>query len=238
MAKTSHAPLRTLIVRVTIVSFSVAALLGVMALLSGGTFGSNEARILLTTLLVGVVSVHVLCYLATAEGVYRPVGVAGGAAVLVPLVAGLSMIWADWWNEVPIALGRTFGVGSVVAVSLAQACLLFVVATGRGPLVRGLLAGTLVVATVLGGLVSALILGFEPQGSAYARLVGVVAIFDVLGTVVVAALAKFGGPGRENEAVRMVVPPDLAALVTARADALGQRPEDYLRDVLEHHEGP
>lgn len=235
MPKTSHTPLRTLIVRVTIVSFSVAALLGVMALLSGGDFGSTEARILLTTLLVGVVSVHVLCYLATADGSYRVVGAVGGAAVLVPLVAGLVMIWAGWENDVPLALGRTFGVGTVVAVTLAQACLLLVIATGRGPLVRALLTGTLVVAAVLGGLVSALILGFEPQGGGYPRLVGVVAIFDVLGTVVVAALAKFGG--REDEAARLVLPPDLVALVVARADARGQRPEDYLRDLLERQEG-
>jgi hypothetical protein len=236
MARTSHAPLRTLVVRVTILSFSVAALLGILALLSGGAFGSNEARVLLTTLLVGVVSVHVLCYLATADGPYRPVGAAGGVTVLVPLVSGLVMIWSGWEDELSSAVERTFGVGAVGAVSLAQACLLLVLAPGRGPLVRWLLAGTLALAAVLGGLVSALVLGFQPQASAYPRLVGVIAILDVLGTVVVAALAQFGGRAGGNDAGRLVLPPDLAALVSARAATRGQSPEDYLREVLEPRE--
>ena len=64
MADLSTAPIRTAIVRITIGAFSLAALIGVMALLGGGAFGAIEGRILLTTLLVGVASMAVLCYLA------------------------------------------------------------------------------------------------------------------------------------------------------------------------------
>ena len=66
MATPTTAPIRRWIVRLTIGSFSVAALMGIVALLGGGEFGETEGRILLTTLLVGVVSIAVLCYLATA----------------------------------------------------------------------------------------------------------------------------------------------------------------------------
>ncbi len=75
---------RKVVVRLTIGSFSVAALLGIAALLAGGRFGETEARILLTTLLVGVVSIAVLCFLATAGKRFQLVGVAGGVTVLVP----------------------------------------------------------------------------------------------------------------------------------------------------------
>src|SRR5699024_4338850 len=89
------APIRRWIVRVTMGSFSLAALLGIVALLSGGEFGETEGQILLTTLLVGVVSIAVLCYLTTAGRHSQPVGVVGGVTVLVPLVTGLLLIWAD-----------------------------------------------------------------------------------------------------------------------------------------------
>ena len=78
------APIRKVIVRVTIGSFSLAALLGIIALLRGGEFGQTQFRVLLTTLLVGVVSIAVLCYLATAGRPSQPVGVAGGVIVLFP----------------------------------------------------------------------------------------------------------------------------------------------------------
>ena len=89
------APIRTAIVRVTIGSFSLAALMGIVALLRGGDFGETQTRVLLTTILVGVVSIAVLCYLATAGRPSQPVGVAGGLVVLVPLATALLMIWTD-----------------------------------------------------------------------------------------------------------------------------------------------
>ncbi|GMA41528.1 hypothetical protein [Mobilicoccus caccae] len=57
---------RTAVIRLIAVSFSIAALLGIAVLLRGGQMGDLEGRILLTTLLVGVVSIAVLCYLTPA----------------------------------------------------------------------------------------------------------------------------------------------------------------------------
>jgi hypothetical protein len=231
------APIRTAIVRVTIGSFSLAALLGVIALVGGGAFGATEGRILLTTLLVGVVSIAVLCYLATAETPYQPVGVAGGVVVLAPLVSALVMIWSDYSEAPPEWLGKTFGVGAVVAASFAQASLLLAMTVRARPAVRRILAPTLVMATVLAAMVSYLILGPEPRATPYFRLLGIVAILDVLGTVVVAALTRFGrGTVRPAPPpAALVVPPALAARVVDLAERTGRRPEEVVDEALQRY---
>ena len=156
------APIRKLIVRVTIGSFSLAALLGIIALLRGGEFGQTQFRVLLTTLLVGVVSIAVLCYLATAGRPSQPVGVAGGVIVLVPLVTALLMIWGDVEHGPSEGIRKTFGIGTAVAATLAQASLLLTLGERARPGVRRILDGTLALAAVLAAMTSALIAGFYP----------------------------------------------------------------------------
>lgn len=231
MATTRGLPIRRWIVRTTIGSFSIAALMGIIALLSGGEFGPLENRVLLTTLLVGTVSIAVLCYLATAGRRWQPVGIAGGVSVLVPLACGLVSIWGTDLDRGPSeGLGRTLGIGAIVAATLAQASLLLAVADAARTVVTRLLAGTLTMATTLVAMTSVLILGYEPHGNTYFRLLGVVAILDVLGTVVVAALVKFGPSTQESVPAHPLagtgpgpgaapLPPDLRAGVAAYAAA-------------------
>ena len=221
-AASSRHPLRTAVVRLTIVSFSVAALLGIIALLAGGSFGETEARILLTTLLVGTVSIAMLCYLSTAGTAYQVVGVLGGITVLAPLVTSLIMIWSDEWPGSDDVLLKTFGVGTVVAGTLAQACLLLSLGRRARGAVRGLLLATLLLAVAVAGMVCALILGYVPDdGDTFVRILGVVAILDVLGTVVVAALSKFG-PTAGRTSLDVSLPGDLAARVDAEATRSGR----------------
>src|SRR4051794_31401694 len=78
----------------TIGSFSVAALMGIVALLGGGDFGEGEVRVLLTTLIVGCASICVLSYLATAGTRWARVGAAGGVVVIVPVVTALLLVWS------------------------------------------------------------------------------------------------------------------------------------------------
>lgn len=49
MTDTSKASLRRTMIALTIGSFSIAALLGVLSLLGGGDFGEPELRVLATT---------------------------------------------------------------------------------------------------------------------------------------------------------------------------------------------
>ncbi|MGA8847321.1 MAG: hypothetical protein WB471_11970, partial [Nocardioides sp.] len=182
---TTSGSLRRLVVTTTLGSFSIAALLGVLALLGSGDFGEGQARVLGTTLLVGLTSVAVLCYLATSETAFQPVGVLGGLTVLVPLFAGLWLIWAGYPSGDSDAVWRSFTVGIVVAATLAQASLLLGLVGARRPL-RPLLLATLAFAALLGALVSAVILGGD-VGGGLLRMIGIVAILDVLGTVVAIA---------------------------------------------------
>ena len=230
------APVRRAIVRLTIGSFSLAALLGIIALL-GGDFGETQGRVLLTTVLVGVVSIAVLCYLVTAGRRSQPVGISGGVVVLVPFATALLMIWGDVQHGPSEGLLRTFGVGSVVAATLAQACLLLEMAERSRPGVRRLLVGTLALAAVLAGMGSALITGYNPSGDGFYRLLGVVAILDVLGSVVAAALLKFGaGSAQVAQAARtatVTIPAELDARLTRAAREQGQDKEQLVSAALE-----
>lgn len=231
----SSAPIRSVIVRVTIGSFSLAALMGVIALLGGGDFGETQGRVLLTTLLVGVVSIAVLCYLATGGTPWQAVGVAGGMVVLVPLVTALSMIWGSLDGSPSEALVKSFGVGAIVAGTLAQASLLLALA-GRGTaLNRGILLATLVLAAALAGLTSALVLGLSSDHDWFFRLLGIVAILDVLGTVVVAALSRFGGGGNPHASGVVELPAGLVVRLDALAGGTGQQRADLVALAVERY---
>ncbi|HEY1116172.1 MAG TPA: hypothetical protein VGE43_00615, partial [Acidimicrobiales bacterium] len=129
--------LRRLVVTLVIGSFSVAALLGVLALLGGGDFGETEGRVMLTTVIVGVESTVVLCLLALAGHRWAPLGLAGGVASLVATGAALTLTWADfaWDSDVWEALWKTFGVSAILAGTAAQLSLLIalVLRPGRRP---------------------------------------------------------------------------------------------------------
>src|SRR3954470_4185194 len=115
--------LRRLALHVTIGSFTIAALLGVVALLSGGDFGEGQVRVLVTTLCVGVTSVLTLCYLAGADSPYRVVAALGGLAAVPTLVLALALTWTDAAQDTDTAW-QAFGIGSVASITLAQATLL------------------------------------------------------------------------------------------------------------------
>ena len=83
---------------------------------------------------------------------------------------------------------RAFGVGVALALTLAQACLLLGLAGSRDDL-RWLLWPTLAMAAIVALITSGMILE-ESGGDSVWRLLGIVAILDVLGTVVTVARAK------------------------------------------------
>lgn len=232
MEQTSIGPARKVIVRVTIGSFSLAALMGIIALLAGGQFGETEGRILMTTLLVGVLSVAVLCYLATSGGRYQWVGIAGGVVIVAPAVAALLMIWNGSGPGEGVI--KVFGVGSIVAATLAQASLLLALGQRARPTVRRLRLATLVLAAALAVMTSLLVLGADPGEDWYYRVLGVVAILDVLGTVLVAALKKFGASS-EPDALELSLPEPLAARLHEAAVRSGRSRGDLAIEAIERY---
>ncbi|MCA1942715.1 MAG: hypothetical protein LDL15_03835, partial [Yonghaparkia sp.] len=205
-----------------IVSFSLAALVGIIALL-GGDFGETQGRIILTTLLMGATSITALCHLAIADRAMRVVGFVGLAASSVALVTGLVLIWRNWNDPGFDEWFRVFATAGVLAVSFAHANLILLLAGRRRLPIR---IGVVVTLAMIGAVATMIILpivsdgqipGFENE-EWYSRLFGVVGILDVLGTVVVPVLAIFV---KDAPAVAVV---DAAAVDVAVGDAAPATP--------------
>jgi multisubunit Na+/H+ antiporter MnhG subunit len=220
--------LRRVVVTLVIGSFSVAALLGIIALLGGGELGETEGKVLLTTVAVGVESIAVLCYLGVAGRRTWFVGVLGGLVSLVPFGLALFLTW--YGENVQEPVWQTFGVGITIAASLAQACLLLTLDHhGRRTL---LLVGTLVAMTVVAAMISNAIINGDDLGDLYWRVFGVAAILDVLGTVVFAALGIFNRrakPGGEPD----LMTPALESRVLDAARSRGVSPSQLISDALD-----
>ena len=211
---------RSIVTTLVIGSFSGAALLG------GGELGETEGRVLLTTVIVGAESIAVLCYLAVAGKASALVGLAGGLVSLVPFSLAL---WLTWGGEEPDGVWDTFGVSVTLAATLAHACLLLALYRGRRAL---LLAGTLVAMAIVAVMICNAILNGEDLGDLYWRTFGVVAILDVLGTVVFAALGIFGRRAQPDDEPDLLTPA-LESRVIDAARARGVSPSQLISDALD-----
>lgn len=227
---TETAPFRRLVVNLTIGSFSIAALMGVIALLGGGSFGEREGQILVTTLITGTTSLAMLCYLATAGTRFQPVGVIGGIVVLLPFAVALILVWGDNWDS---GLWRTFGVGATLAATLAQVSLLLALAGSR-PRVRVALWSTVALASMVAVIVSGMIVADDGSDSLL-RLLGVLAILDVLGTVITLALALFGKRGADQPGAAVRIPARLEQQVAEAATSTGTTRDQVVAEALERY---
>ncbi len=224
------ASVRRVVVWLTIGSFGIAALMGILALLGQGALGEREGQVLLTTLVVGCTSVAMLCYLATAGTRVQWVGAAGGVVVLLPATIALLLIWNEgvWDTETTL---KTFGIGLVVAATLAQLSLLLGVAAERRRL-QLVLWPTVALAVGLAGLVVAMILA-EPEADGVYRVLGILAILDVLGTITTLALAVFGNRAAGEPGAPVRIPATLEAGLTAAAQHDGRSRDDVVAEALE-----
>lgn len=218
----------------TIGSFSLAALMGIFALLAGGSFGEGEGRVLLTTLIVGCASICVLCYLATAGTSWAAVGAVGAVVLVLPVVTSLLLVWSDWdlFDDGSDGVLKAFGVGVVAAVTVAQVCLLLALAGSRASLAF-VLWSTVGLAALLGVLVSGLILGESGPDDLW-RVIGVIAILDVLGTLVTIALARFGGRGED---VRVTLSSAHARAIEELSRRTGRPPAELVAEAVERYLG-
>ena len=219
--------LRGLVMKLVIVSFTIAAALGIAALLLGGGIGETEANILLTTVIVGAESVAVLCYLSVAERPTAWVGVMGAGVSVVPFALGLLLTWETIDDN--DGLWQAFGAGVTIAASLAQVCLLLALVGRRriGPA----LIGTLVAIAVVAAMIVVAIVNGDDLDDTYWRIFGVVAILDVLGTVVLSALAAFGRgrPSGEPELLTTA----LESRVIDAAAKRGMSPSELISQALD-----
>jgi hypothetical protein len=226
---------RRIAVLFIIVSLSLTALVGIVTLLTA-TFGDLQGKIVLTTLLVAAFSITALCHLAVAERALRVVGFVGIGASAIALVLGSVLIWASWenWNTGWEQMLKAFATASVIAVSLAHANLLLLLAERRSPVLRSALFITVAFIAVLAILIIVPILtdGEIPgeNGEVYWRVLGVVAILDVLGTVVLPVINRFTRVGSVGLTVRLS--PDAADKVARLSSARGLTAEALVERAI------
>jgi len=183
---TGGAGITRAMLRVSVACLTVAALIAIAALL-GGDYGDTEARISLTVLAIAVYNVTGMAGVALARD--RAAGWVGGLGVTASAVAFALAIVAIWWEvfvdgDEGEAI-RVWGVATVLAVSLAQASLLLSRRRpSDGDTVGAILAGTLIAVAAIAILVIVAIAG-EDVSQGYWRLLGAVAVLDVLGTILV-----------------------------------------------------
>lgn len=222
--------LRRGVVAAVIGSFSIAALMGILALLSAGGFGEMEGRILLTTVTVGLESVAVLCYLTLSGHRAAAVGWVGAAASLVAAMVALAMIWGDLGDAWQLMLVTT-----IVAVTLAQVSLLVALVDGTGRDVPLLI--TLAAAGAVALMLISVVVGEDLPGADFGRLFGVLAILDVLGTVVLTALGVYGkaissGGARAQVGGEVVLAHATRERLLAVARQRGVTPDHLVDDLL------
>jgi hypothetical protein len=218
--------LRRAVLAVTISSFTIAALMGIAALLGAGGFGETSIRVLLTTVVVGCASVVTLCCLVVVGGRFQPVGVVGVLLAVATAGLGLLMVWSGS-DDLIENLYETFGVAITASLTVAQICLLLGLAGARRSLAP-LMWSTVVLAVVVASMVSALITGYDPAAD-FLRTLGVVAILDVFGTLITIAVGVFG---RDSRSMTITLTPGIAARLQAQSADTGRAVRDLVDEAL------
>lgn len=190
---------RQLLLRTIVGALCVTAAVGILVLLTR-RLGETEWRILGTTSAVsffGLLAVPVGALLE--RGRATSLARASGALTVLTFLVTIVFIWSDWSD----GLGKTWGVLMTLAIASAQAC---AVESRRRdsdtPAVSSLASGSMLTGAVLAALGVYAILAEVGDGGYY-RLLGAIAILDVLLVVVVAVLRRGAGPIRQTHALRV-----------------------------------
>lgn len=184
-----------------VVAFLVVTALLAIGIFVRGEFGETEGRILGTTLALAVYSLTALAgAVLVGRGALTLFGWTTIAVSALALVLALAAIWGDRDAESEGLLRATF-----VALVLAFACAWVSLLLSRrrdddGRGVTATLGGSVAAITVLTGMATFAILREDDPGDVYWRLVGVVAVVAVLGTLLLPVLRRMTRPTGERQA--------------------------------------
>lgn len=223
---------RRVAIIVIIVSLSITAVIGIVTLVTGA-YGELQSRIMVTTLIIGATSVLALGDLAVLGRRVRAVGVTGLVAAAVALVTALIIVWGEDSSELVV---KTCALAAIAAASLAHAGLLLLLSERRRPAVRiGLWVTVALIAILLVLLYIAILSDGDVWNDAYTKLVGTVAILDVLGTIVVPVVSLFvkdDGTQATRATLSVTVPPALATRLGWAAQEAGTTAEQFAIDAI------
>jgi hypothetical protein len=191
-------PTRKFLLRLVIVSLSATAVLGIIAVLWTG-LGETGVKILGSAIAADVASFLALCCTGRAEtALQRVIQVTGILSASLGLATSLYLIWWEEATDVgpAEAIGRATAVLFILAAASAHACLVLPLRS-HGRLARAVVTGTVICTAAAAELIAnyALFPNFDP-GNGYTKALTVILILDVLGTILVLLLHRFGAtPG-------------------------------------------
>jgi hypothetical protein len=192
MAVSDLASLKRTLLRVMIVALCVTALVAIAAVLSA-SFDRTEAQVLLTHLAVAVYSLFALSMAAVSERRPRLAAV-GWAACGLGLALALLTIWVDW-SEDRVNLYRWMLIMLAASFTLAHVALIEARRRASdGPVVRSIATATTVLAAFVGALIALGLSADQAVSEGYFRLLGVVGVLDLLGTLVLPIARKIEQP--------------------------------------------
>lgn len=144
----------------------------------------------------------------------------------MPFGLALWLVWTDLFDG---DLWPPTGAGATIAASLAQACLLLaLVARHR---ICPALAATFVTIAIVAAMIIVVIFDGDSYDDTFWRIFGIVAILDVLGTVVLSALAAFGRGRPEGEPALLTTA--VESRVVDAAARRGMSPSDLISQALD-----
>jgi hypothetical protein len=225
-----------------IVSLSLTALVGIVTLLTA-TFGEVQGKIILTTLLVAGFSITALCHLAVVGRALRVVGFVGIGVSVLALATGAILIWSSWDNSTEVwgNVLKAFFVFGILAVSLAHANLLLLLEDRRSLAIRyGLIATVVMIAALAALIIIPIVTDGRIPGDndGYWRALGVIAILDALGTIVLPVLSRFLPGGRAAASVTVRLRGEVAAKLQRVATSRGTSPAAVVESAVAELEDP
>jgi hypothetical protein len=216
-----HAELRRLLLVATVSALSLTALFAIFALLTG-SFDETQVRILATTGGCGLASLLAMPGTRLLEQLEHVD--LGRLLVFLAALTFVVELWAVWIDTDNDVSWRALAVAVSVTVALAQIASSLARRRPSDPDAVALLGlGAGVCAIVLALLASLAALA-KVGDSGYYRLLGVVAVFDVLLVSLQGAVRRFGAPPAGTSA-------SAPAFVCVLADGRRVRPHAVARDL-------
>lgn len=189
--KVPLARIKPTFIKVLLASVTIAGFTGIICLLSG-EFGETQGKILATVILTSGLSIGMLIYLTVLESRYQILGIAGSIASAISFLLGALLIWTDWniFSGNSEALLKNYAFTTIIAIAIAHTCLIARLLAHKVSMVRlgtGMTIGCIGVLTlVLGNLIYG---EFSDYDSLY-RVIGVLGILILLGTIIIPVWAR------------------------------------------------
>jgi hypothetical protein len=183
---------------IVIISFLVVtALLGIIAVLSSG-LGELGTKVLYTTIEVDIAAILGLCCAAISRTkLQQVVQLVGFVSIIVALGVGLNLLWVNY-DQPAYIIERVGGVALIVSVASAHASLIQPLLGHNRSLSLVTLLNTLCIAIIAELLANYLIFTDFSPDTWYNKLIAVVLILDVLGTLLAIILWRLAKSSKTN----------------------------------------